>query len=55
MDDEMIVMRAQDFWELLGEYALPPWTDRDGRQVGSDVDCAPIAEALKARVEALVY
>lgn len=49
LSGEVVVMRASDLYELLGEVALPPYPCGCGR----DVDCAPLAEWLRERVEAL--
>lgn len=50
-DDKYIVFKRSDFYELMGELALPPWEHSNGEMCGDDVDCAPIAEKIKKRSE----
>lgn len=48
---EAITIDSEDLYGMLGEFALPPWTDADGTQLGGEIDCAEIAEDLIERVE----
>lgn len=51
MSDTVTFDRTELF-EFLGAVALPPWSDNDGRWLGSDIDCAPIAATLRDWVDA---
>lgn len=48
LEEEVVVMWAKDLYEMLGELALPPYPCG----CGADTDCAPLAEAIAARIEA---
>lgn len=49
---DYVVFPRDTFFEFLGAMALPPWPDADGHlTLGGDVDCAPLAQRLKAWVE----
>lgn len=49
-DQDFLVLPRDALFEFLGEMALPPWVDADGSIIGSQIDCAPIAERLMAWV-----
>ncbi|HEX9995013.1 MAG TPA: hypothetical protein VGB14_18960 [Acidimicrobiales bacterium] len=49
--DEVVVLPRAKLFELLGEFALPPWRDADGSLIGQHIDCAPIASTLQERIE----
>ena len=51
-DDKYITFRRTDFYEMMGELALPPWKDPEGSLVGTEWDCAPIAQVIRQRAEA---
>lgn len=46
LSGEVVVMRASDLFELLGELALPPYPCG----CGGDEDCAPLAEKIIKRI-----
>jgi hypothetical protein len=48
--NKYIVFKREDFFQMMGFLALPPWTDNDGNLIGSDIDCAPLAEQIQAKV-----
>jgi hypothetical protein len=50
-DDKYITFRRDQFYELMGELALPPWKDPEGSLVGTEWDSAPIAQVIKKRAE----
>lgn len=55
--DKYITFKRDEYFELMGELALPPWdyTDAEGviwSAVGSDAMCAPIAEHILKRSNA---
>jgi hypothetical protein len=52
-DQKYIVFKRNQFYELMGELALPPWTDADGSLLGGDIDCAPLAQHISERAEAV--
>jgi hypothetical protein len=51
--DKYITFKRSEFYELMGELALPPWKDPEGSLVGTEWDCAPIAQTIKQRAEAV--
>lgn len=54
MDDQKyIVFKRSEFYQLMGELALPPWGHANSEMCGSEVDCAPIAEKIKRKSEEL--
>lgn len=50
MSQDFVVFDREEFFQFLGQYCLPPWEDKEGRWIGGDIDCAPIAERLLAWV-----
>jgi hypothetical protein len=44
-DNKYITFKREQFFEMMGNLGLPPWTAPDGTQVGRDWDCAPFAQA----------
>lgn len=52
-DESFVTMRRSELFELLGEYALPPWQLADGTEVGGDIDCASLAAELIVRVDTI--
>jgi len=49
-DQKYIVFKRTEFFELLGEIALPPWRDHDDELIGVKVDCASLTEKILKRV-----
>jgi hypothetical protein len=50
-----IVFKREEFYQLMGDLALPPYFPIPGSDegaVGMDWDCAPIAEYIQAKAEA---
>ncbi len=47
-DRDFMVVPKDALFEFMGEMALPPWTDSDGSTIGGSIDCAPIAERIRA-------
>jgi hypothetical protein len=47
-----ITFKREDFYQMMGALALPPWTAPDGTQVGSDWDCAPLATNIQEQAAA---
>lgn len=41
-----VTFSKQDFYEFMGEMALPPWQDADGEWIGTEIPCAPIAQKI---------
>lgn len=52
-DDKYITFRRSEFYEMMGELALPPWKDPKGSMMGTDWDCARIAEVIKQRTDGI--
>ena len=50
-DAKYITFKRSEFYEMMGELALPPWKDPEGSLVGTEWDCAPIAQVIKKRAE----
>lgn len=48
--EKYITFKREEFFQMMGFLALPPWADSDGKIVGSEMDCAPIAEQIQAKV-----
>jgi len=51
-DSKYVVFKRTEFFEMLGELALPPWRDHDGELIGVKVDAASVSEKILNRVEA---
>lgn len=47
--DKYIVFKRNEFFEMMGYLALPPWED-NGTLLGADMDSAPQAAAILAEV-----
>ena len=46
-DEKYIVFKKAEFFQMMGQLALPPYEDpHTGGQVGSDWDCAPISQRI---------
>lgn len=50
-DDKYIVFKRDEFYQLMGELALPPWVGANGEWLGDDLDCAPLADHINKRAE----
>lgn len=50
MDSKYVVFKREEFFQLMGELAMPPWEHANGEMCGSDADCAPIAAKIQSRV-----
>ncbi len=50
-DSEVVVLPRAALFEFFGKMALPPWTDEKGKQIGSRIECAPIASEIAEWVE----
>lgn len=46
IDQKYITFKRQDFYEMMGELGLPPWSDGKGPDVGGDLDCAVLSERI---------
>lgn len=55
--EKYITFKRDELYELFGELALPPYTIQspggNERQVGKDMDCAPVAAKIDDRIRAL--
>jgi hypothetical protein len=49
--DKYITFRRQEFQEMMGYLALPPWTD-GGDLVGGDLDCSVLAAVIGKHIDA---
>jgi len=49
-EEKYITFKREAFIQLMGELALPPWNLPDGKLIGANLDCAPIAENVLKRV-----
>ena len=49
-DEKYTVFHTQTLYELMGELALPPWSD-GGPQVGGDLDCAVLSQNIDRRIK----
>lgn len=49
-DEKYVVFKRNEFYEMMGALALPPYEGVDDN--GGNVDCAPIAEKIINTVEA---
>lgn len=45
-NNTICAFRLDELYEFLGQYALPPWRDIDGKLIGTHIPCAPIAAQL---------
>ena len=53
-DEKYIVFKREDFFQMMGTLALPPWRDEvTGEKVGEQMDCAPLAQNIIASAERL--
>lgn len=43
-----VLLRRDELFQFLGQYALPPWNNAGGEPLGAGIDCAPIAQELEA-------
>ena len=51
-DEKYIVFRREEFFQMMGQLALPPYQDpHTGDQVGGDWDCAPIADNIQSTAD----
>src|SRR5580765_3759412 len=51
-EDKYVVFKREDFYQMMGFLALPPWRDYStGELVGAAMDCAPIASQIEIEVE----
>jgi hypothetical protein len=51
-DDKYVVFKREAFLQMMGKLALPPWRDtRTGQLIGTDINCAVIAEDIKSEVD----
>lgn len=50
-DNNEQMFSRSEVLQLLGRWALPPWTDHDGTELGGQVDCAALAEQIAASVD----
>ena len=49
-DEKYIVFKRSEFFELLGEFGLPPWRDHDGELIGVKVDANALTELMIRKV-----
>ena len=47
-NEKYITFKREEFFQMMGQLALPPWAAPDGTLVGTDWDCAPIAQQIEA-------
>lgn len=51
-DFKYIVFKREDFYEMMGELALPPYFDNDMHAtLGGDVDCSMVAQHIVKQAE----
>lgn len=48
--NKYVVFKRNEFFEMMGYLALPPWTNADGSLVGVDMDAAPLGEQILREV-----
>jgi len=51
-DDKYITFKRSEFYQMMGELALPPWQVGDDL-LGSEADCAPIAKRIEEVAETI--
>jgi hypothetical protein len=45
-DNTICAFKLDELLEFLGQVALPPWRDVDGKLIGTEIPCAPIADSI---------
>lgn len=50
-NEKYITFKREDFYQMMGQLALPPHAAPDGSLVGTDWDSAPIAQKIEALAE----
>ena len=51
MEGKYIVFKHEEFFEMMGELGLPPFSDGKGPEVGGELDCAVLTQQILKRVE----